>query len=354
MNKLQFTEKLLAWYAHHHRNLPWRNTTDPYKIWLSEIILQQTRVAQGLPYYKKFIEHFPTVLHLARATEQEVLRLWQGLGYYSRARNMHHTAQYLATQRQGRFPETYAELLQLKGIGTYTAAAIASFAFREKVAVLDGNVFRVLSRLFGIETDIASPEAKKVFSKLANELIDEAQPDTFNQALMEFGALQCQPVSPDCLLCPFQENCVACQTGRQAGFPVKSKKAPVKERFFQYIVFRFAGKTALRQRPGKDIWQGLHDFYLLESVGFQPIEVLADEKIKQLLALSEVWESEEIFTHQLTHRRIFAKFLEVRLPEEERFCEDLEKEYGLQFYSPAAVEALPKPVLISRFLEKYS
>ncbi len=220
-----FAPVLEAWYERHKRNLPWRHTRDPYAIWLSEVILQQTRVVQGLPYYERFLNAYPHVQAMADADERDILRLWQGLGYYSRARNMHQTARQIVSERAGKFPDTYQELLRLKGIGAYTAAAIASFAFGERVAVVDGNVYRVLARVFGISEDITTTGAKKTFATLAQTLIGAAQdPATYNQAIMEFGAIQCTPVAPDCLLCPVHAHCVAFQTGRQHLLPVKSKK----------------------------------------------------------------------------------------------------------------------------------
>jgi A/G-specific adenine glycosylase len=349
--KEQFKEKLFAWYEHHKRNLPWRHTKDPYKIWLSEIILQQTRVAQGLPYYRKFVEAFPTITDMAMASEQEVLRLWQGLGYYSRARNMHQTAMQIFKEKNGDFPNTYDDLLKLKGIGSYTAAAIASFAFEEKVAVLDGNVFRVLARIFGIDTDIVSSQAKKIFGKVANDLIDEEHPDIFNQALMEFGALQCQPVSPDCLLCPFNDVCIACLSGRQKELPVKTKKLKVKKRYFHYLIFQFEDKIAMKCRTIKDIWQGLYDFYLTESSDFQDLEVVLPTGLQTILLKNMTEKMDETFTHQLTHQKIFTRFWKIRVTEKE--VEILKKDYQMLFYTLPEVENLPKPVLITNFLKQY-
>ena len=232
--------------------MPWRNTIDPYHIWLSEIILQQTRVAQGLPYYERFIATFPTVQDLAAASQEEVLKLWQGLGYYSRGRNLHETAQYITQELGGKFPGTYKELLKLKGVGDYTASAIASISFNEVSAVVDGNVYRVLSRVYGIETAINSTAGQKEFKQLAQELIDTKQPATFNQAIMEFGAIQCKPQNPYCLHCIFQEQCVAFRTNKIAVLPVKLKKTKVKKRFLNYLVFiSLDQKTIVHQRTGK-------------------------------------------------------------------------------------------------------
>src|SRR5690606_28672368 len=220
---MTFSQKLISWYLQNKRDLPWRNTKNPYKIWLSEVILQQTRVAQGLPYYENFVKHFPTVFDLAKANEEQVLKIWQGLGYYSRARNLHHTAQYVSENLNGEFPKTYNKLIKLKGIGSYPAAAISSFSNDENVAVLDGNVYRVLSRYFGIETDISSSQGKKEFQEMADEVLDKKRPALFNQAIMEFGALQCVPKNPNCEVCVFNDSCVALQKNKVAQLPVKLK-----------------------------------------------------------------------------------------------------------------------------------
>jgi A/G-specific adenine glycosylase len=341
-------QKIIKWYRLHKRDLPWRHTSDPYKIWLSEIILQQTRVGQGLPYYLKFIVEFPTINDLANASEQEVLRLWQGLGYYSRARNLHHTAKVICAELNGIFPANYIDLLKLKGVGSYTAAAIASFAYNEAVAVVDGNVFRVLSRIFGIETDIASHQAKKEFFGVATDLMPPSQASEFNQAMMEFGAIQCQPVSPDCLLCPLQIECVAFQTGRVGVLPIKSKKTKIRERFFNYIVFKFEDAIAMHQRTDRDIWQGLYDFKLIESEHIVDNfnELLENVNLSFFLPVSPciVEKSSHIYTHILTHQRIQAKFWTVELTEKI----DLSG-LDLQFYTFAEFENLPKPVLITNF-----
>jgi A/G-specific adenine glycosylase len=269
-------------------------------------------VKQGLPYYLAFAERFPTVFDLARAEEQEVLRLWQGLGYYSRARNLQHTARLVAEAYGGRFPDNYQGLLGLKGIGPYTAAAIASFAFLEPVGVLDGNVYRVLSRLHGIDTDIAGPEARKVFAPLANRLVSREAPDLYNQAIMEFGALLCTPVSPQCMFCPFNDKCEALLTGRQHQLPVKSKKAPVRNRYFHYIVFRQDGRVGMRRREAKDIWQGLYDFYLVEAAQALETEGLLQEAaLGAWLPALTVGKISPVLTHQLTHQKVFARFWQV-------------------------------------------
>jgi A/G-specific adenine glycosylase len=340
-----FSPRIIAWYQHNRRDLPWRHTRDPYKIWLSEVILQQTRVAQGMPYYLRFVEAYPTVFDLAAAPEQEVMRLWQGLGYYSRARNLHQTAQFIAQQRNGLFPDTFSSLLQLKGIGTYTAAAIASFAFDEPVAVVDGNVYRVLSRVFGIATDIASTAGQKEFWNLANSLIPPDQAAVFNQAVMEFGAIQCTPTSPDCLLCPLQVQCQANATGKVAVLPVKSKKVKVKERFFNYFVIVQNGQLALKQRNSRDIWQQLYDFYLVESdAPLTSIDALDDAALRDILPQVTIESPARAYTHVLTHQRIQAQFWVLHAADS-----SLALPLDLQFFSHEAIEALPKPVLITAY-----
>ncbi|WP_114782037.1 A/G-specific adenine glycosylase [Botryobacter ruber] len=347
-----FAPALIQWYEQHKRALPWRETTDPYKIWLSEIILQQTRVNQGLPYYQKFIAAYPTVHDLAAAPQEEVLRLWQGLGYYSRARNMHFTAQQLVNEYGGVFPDSYKELLKLRGVGSYTAAAIASFAFREQVAVLDGNVFRVLARVFGIPDDIALPASRAVFQQLANSFIPVDAPDVFNQAIMEFGAIQCTPLMPDCLFCPLQQTCFAYNHGMVQELPVKSKAKAARPRFFHYIVFEHQGNYYLRKRLSGDIWQGLYDFYLYES----PDKGLsADALVKELqqagvpVAEDQVLPPQKEYKHVLSHQKLTAKFYRVRLAEP--LAGEILQETRLAPFRAAEIDALPKPVLISSYLK---
>ncbi len=347
----RFAPVLEQWYEVHKRDLPWRHTRDPYRIWLSEIILQQTRVAQGKPYYERFIAAYPTVIDMAVADERELLRLWQGLGYYSRARNLHQTARYVTDQLDGKFPSSFHDLLKMKGIGVYTAAAIASFAFGERVPVVDGNVYRVLARVFGIEEDITTTTAKKLFATLAMRLIQAAtDPATYNQAIMEFGAIHCTPVAPDCLLCPVQQQCVAYLTGRQHRLPVKAKKAPVRERFFTYLVFRHAGRFGLRERIDRDIWQNLYDFYLLETdepkTAFRDLP-LADQ-VHQLVMDGAVTTVPMEATQLLSHQRIHAQFYLIDVPDGGIYGLPAE----LQWYSSDEVSRLPKPVLITNYLEK--
>ena len=265
MKNIKITKELINWYKLNKRNLPWREYQDPYKIWLSEVILQQTRVDQGLPYFIKFVEKYPTVYHLAEASNDEVLRSWQGLGYYSRARNLHKCAKIIVNGHNGKFPSTHKELLQLPGIGSYTSAAIASLAFGKREAVIDGNVIRVITRLFGIEDDIAKGQTIKQIKKIVDELIPKSSPALFNQAIMEFGALHCSPKKPSCDTCEFLGFCVAQKQGTQNEIPHKNRKAKNKLRFFNYLLIEINGKYLLRKRKERDIWNGLFEFFLIET-----------------------------------------------------------------------------------------
>lgn len=327
------------------RDLPWRNTTNPYHIWLSEIMLQQTRVAQGLPYFLSFTEAFPTVFDLANADEEKVLKLWQGLGYYSRARNLHKTAQYIATELNGIFPSTYEGLLQLKGVGEYTAAAIASFSYNEAVPVVDGNVFRVLSRYFDIETDIAQASAKKEFTALAYELMPKDTPALFNQAIMEFGALQCVPKNPDCSSCVFNASCAALQKRKVEQLPVKLKKTKVKNRYFNYIVLLDEeDKTLIQKRTAKGIWHNLYEFPLIETVAEEDFEFVSkaiseatyfDNPIVSMRACND-----ESMVHKLSHQHLYIKFWEVKV--KGKVVNGITKENLKQY---------PFPIVIHNFIE---
>lgn len=346
-----FNRRLKSWYLENHRPLPWRETKDPYKIWLSEVILQQTRVAQGLPYYERFVEQFPTVFELAAADERDVLRLWQGLGYYSRARNMHFTARQVVHDFHGEFPRTSRELLKLKGLGQYTAAAIASFAFDEAVPAIDGNVYRVMARIFGITSDMLSNEGKKEFLKLAGQLVSREDPATYNQAMIEFGALQCVPVSPNCAACVFHTRCYANARQMQGQLPVKIKKLSVKKRFLNYFIIRQGDRLALRERTGSDIWKGLYDFHLVESSfpAATPDDLLvSDPSIRGLLATGRLAEVPKIYSHILTHQRLEVRFWWLEIPETERI--DLPP--AMAFYGHEEVESLPKPILIDTVLRE--
>ena len=341
-----FSTKIISWYQENKRELPWRSESDPYKIWLSEIILQQTRVNQGLPYYYKFVELFPTVSDLALAEETTVLRAWQGLGYYSRARNLHKCAKIIDNGFDGLFPQTFRQLLKLPGIGPYTAAAIASFAFNEKVAVVDGNVYRVLARVYGLYDDIASGKGQKEFQKKADSLISETDPASFNQAMMEFGALHCTPTSPKCPDCIFNVECHAREKQEQGILPVKTKKTKIRKRYFNYLVFSHNHKVYLNARNAKDIWQGLYDFKLLEEDKVLTIEeVINSDLLKKHVSEIEFIDESSEYKHILSHQRIFAKFFTIKLK-----SPLLDLEEGLQYYTLDQVLDLPKPVLISSYL----
>lgn len=340
-----FAQKLIQWYLVHKRDLPWRETKDPYRIWVSEIILQQTRVQQGLPYYERFIEAYPTVSDLASAPQDDLLRLWQGLGYYSRARNMHQAAKYVQEELKARFPNSFETLLGMKGVGRYTAAAVASFAFNEKVPVVDGNVQRVLSRVFGIEDDISSPKTQKKMEDLASTLIPASDPGTFNQAIMEFGAQYCVPAKPDCENCIFKQMCFAYQNKMVGQLPVKLKKTKVRDRYFHYLVFKKEGKLGLRQRKGKDIWEGLYEFYLVESIQFLNQEQMEGHLVALKILSSEILRISKDFVHILSHQRLHARFYLVSLNHEIHL-------EGIQFYDAEEIEKIGKPILVVKYLEQ--
>lgn len=340
---MNFTKALISWYLQNKRALPWRETRDPYRIWLSEIMLQQTRVAQAMPYYQAFTAAFADVREMAAADESQLLKLWQGLGYYSRARNMHHTARQVVAEYGGVFPDTYEKLQTLKGVGAYTAAAIASFAFDEAVAVVDGNVFRVLSRYFGVDTDIASSSARKIFTKIAQQHIPASDPATFNQAIMEFGALQCVPKNPDCGQCVLQTGCVAFQTGRVADLPVKKKARAAKERFLNYLVYQDdLGATQMVQRTGAGIWRNLYEFPMIETpdvADLSTISALVSQMQLPLPLLDITACHEHPVIHKLTHQKLSIRFWALRL--------DGTLNNGLDH---AAALELPVPVVIHDFL----
>lgn len=341
-----FSKTLIKWYLQNKRDLPWRKTADPYPIWLSEIMLQQTRVAQGMPYFLSFTTAFPTVFDLANANEEQVLKLWQGLGYYSRARNLHKTAQIVAHEMNGVFPDNYKELLKLKGIGDYTAAAIASFSYNECVPVVDGNVFRVLSRYFDLETDIAQASAKKEFAALAFELMPKDNPAQFNQAIMEFGALQCVPKNPNCSECVFNTSCAALQKKKVNQLPVKSKKTKVRNRYFNYIVaVDDLENTIIQKRTAKGIWHNLYEFPLLETDKVEDFETVAqhigqnffqDNKIESLLEYNE-----ESIIHKLSHQHLHIKFWKATLKGTISNGIDLE-----------TAKKFPFPIVIHNFIEE--
>ena len=344
---MNFSKLLINWYLQNKRDLPWRKTKNPYHIWLSEIILQQTRVSQGLDYYKKFITTFPTVYDLASADEEKVLKLWQGLGYYSRARNLHFSAKYIVNELDGKFPDTHKDILKLKGVGDYTASAIASISYNEPCAVVDGNVYRTLARYFGIDTAINTTKGAKVFKKLAQELLDVEDPATFNQAIMEFGARQCKPKNPDCSVCPFQNSCKALEENKIAALPFKDKKVAVRNRFFNYLVFISpTNKTILNKRESKGIWRNLYEFPLIETSN--EIDVGELIKLKEFHEASTSNKNEiKLFNknhiiHKLSHQHLSVKFWVIRT--------EKEIENGV---SISNFHNYPVPILIHRFAEAY-
>ena len=346
-----FSKRLILWYYQHQRKLPWRSTKDPYKIWLSEVILQQTRIIQGLPYYQAFIEKFPIIHDLAAAEISTVLRLWQGLGYYTRARNLHACARKVVTQWDGKFPNNYKDLLHLPGIGSYTAAAIASIAFKEAVPVVDGNVLRVLSRIFGIDIPINTGRGKKIITQLAQTLVDPHEPDTYNQAIMDFGATQCLPGVPLCGTCVFTKDCYAFNTNQQSLLPVKSPKASMKQRFLNYLVILWNGKVFMKLRPNKGIWAGLYDFYVVETAQSTEYEQLQDDLVQLSIKDSVVVEKSRLYKHVLTHQILYVSFFVIKATE--RFIETASHYFSetLVAFDLNAINDLPKPILICNFIE---
>ncbi|MFY0713386.1 A/G-specific adenine glycosylase [Seonamhaeicola sp. NFXS20] len=345
---MQFLKSLISWYSNNKRDLPWRQTKNPYCIWLSEIILQQTQIKQGLPYYYAFLNTFPTIFHLAKANESEVLKLWQGLGYYSRARNLHATAKYVANELQGEFPNNYKALLKLKGVGDYTASAIASICFNEPTAVVDGNVYRVLSRYFGIETPINSTKGGKEFKSVAQELIDKKDPATFNQAIMEFGAVQCKPQNPDCSICPFNDSCIAFNENRIVDLPVKIKSAKAKKKYFNFLVFISEdGKTILEKREGKGIWQNLYQFPLVETksdFNYQDFKALAKtHDLLKNMPFEIILYNDKSIIHKLSHQHLHSKFWIVKV-----------KELPVKGILINDVQSYPVPILIGNFIDAFS
>lgn len=351
VSEREFARVLLKWYQHHKRSLPWRDTRDPFRIWLSEIILQQTRVAQGLAYYNDFVKAFPTVQALASASEQKILRHWEGLGYYTRARNLHQSARMITKEMNGDFPNSYAQLLKLPGVGPYTAAAIASIAFDERVAVLDGNVYRVLSRIFGIDTDISSAGARNIFFDRAMALMPTSDPGDFNQAMMEFGALQCTPRNPACSQCPFASVCVARKSESVMNFPVKLKKPKITTRYLNYFVVASRKKVALKQRTAADIWKGLYDFYLVETKkAVKPEVALRMDKALRHAGLG-VPVSLASVSHQLTHQKLCISFIGLDGPKE-NLTKFSMVSGSMAFYSWNQAAKLPKPVPVKAFLQQ--
>lgn len=343
----EFARLLIEWYHEHKRDLPWRNTNDPYLIWISEIILQQTRVAQGYAYYQRFIERFPNLESLAAAEENEVLKYWQGLGYYSRARNLHQAA----ISVNGVFPVKYEDILKLKGVGIYTAAAICSFAYNQPHAVVDGNVYRVLSRFFGLNEPIDSGKGKKIFASLAHDLLDKIQPALYNQAIMDFGALQCTPLSPDCTVCPFKNRCFAFNHNMVSSLPIKQNKTKTSERFFYYLLIRDNGNIYLNKRTENDIWKNLYELPLIES----NTALAVDDFIRKQEFASIFKENSVVNVrllnktkHVLSHRIIYADFYELE-------AQDIKMDFLSKYtrLNMADLELYPVSRLMHNFFENF-
>lgn len=318
--KPTFAQLLLKWNSEQNvRQMPWKGENDPYLVWLSEIILQQTRVEQGLPYFLRFKMAYPTVNQLAQAPEDEVMKMWQGLGYYSRARNLHGTAKHIAGELKGKFPSTFGEIKKLKGVGDYTAAAISSFVFAERQAVVDGNVIRVLARVFGIDTPYDTTAGKKQITTLAQELIDENQPGAYNQAIMDFGATMCTPQAPKCPSCPLQKICVAYKDGRVAELPVKSKKLTIKDRHFNYLLIKTEKEILISKRTSKDIWKDLYELPLIETAA--PLKRNISATVADYLGTGEftINSYSKPISQMLTHRKIHFRFIEVELADFKSF-----------------------------------
>lgn len=350
-----FSEKLLRWYKEYGRDLPWRRTEDPYRIWLSEIILQQTRIEQGMDYWYRFVEKYPTVGALAEASEEEVLKLWQGLGYYSRARNLHAAARYIHNELKDMFPNTYKEILGLKGVGRYTAAAIASFAYRLPYPVIDGNVYRLVARLRGIDTPIGTDKAYGEFEAVLRNLMDRERPDLFNQAMMDFGSMQCKPVGSNCEVCVFRDECVAYEKGKVHLLPVKGASVKVRDRYFYYFDVQWTEEgeimTLLKQRKEKDIWKGLYEFPMVESERALVEEEILREGERLMMEIStEAAEGMRVgdeMRHKLSHQTIHASFVRVNLRNGDRLN-------GEKWQKMTVEEAKSKPIsrLIDRYLKK--
>lgn len=346
---MYFQHEIVAWYLKNKRDLPWRGTTNPYVIWLSEIILQQTRVEQGLPYFNKFLENFPDVEAFANASEEKVLKLWQGLGYYSRGRNMLFTAKYVMQHYHGNFPTAYIDLIKLKGVGEYTAAAISSFSSNEKKAVVDGNVYRVLARYFGIEEPINSSLGQKMFANLAQELIDGQEPSVYNQAMMEFGALHCKPKSPKCPTCPVKSGCVALRDKKVDILPVKLKKIKIRKRWFNYFVGKTDDEILAKQRKPGDVWQHLYDFPLIETDGTEFESSLEfAENVKNMFGEQVVIKPLETKKHILTHQIIYVQFFAI-----DNYIVNFNQHTEIKSVKIDDFKHLPHPKIIGDFIEKH-
>ncbi len=339
---MTFNSLILIWFDKNKRNLPWRSQLDPYKIWLSEIILQQTRIAQGTAYYLKFIENFPSIYDLADASEQEVLKLWQGLGYYSRARNLHFTAKYIVNELNGKFPDDFKNLLKLKGVGEYTAAAIASMAFNEAVPAIDGNVFRVFSRYFNVHLDISLPATRKYFFELGRNVIDDKRPGDFNQAVMELGATICTPKNPKCGICPVNDSCEALAQKTVHLLPVKSKKIKIRERNLHFLEITDNKNYLIKKRIENDVWRNLYNFPIIEISELESIESKLD-----LLNIKEFSQITFEEIHILTHQKLKITFWQSVISTEQ--LKILSEELNAEIILPEQLKKLPLP----RPMEKY-
>jgi len=342
---MNFSYTLIGWYKINKRELPWRNTKNPYFIWLSEIILQQTKVEQGISYYYKFIKHFPTIQKLASADQELVLKLWQGLGYYSRARNLHASAKFIMKNYQGKFPDNYNEILNLKGVGTYTAAAVASFSFGLPYAVVDGNVIRLLSRIYGLNFPFESSIGKRYFIEIAQKLLDKSNPAENNQAIMEFGALQCTPKSPKCSICPFINDCIAFRTNAIDKFPIKSKKLKVKKRYLNYFLLK-KGKQIFIGKRNNGIWKGLYDLPFIEFLSTRTqTEVLKSNEWNIFFKNInyKITSVSNLSVHKLSHQHLYSRFwtLEVNNFKLENFS----------FKKSSKISELPVTRLLDKFLK---
>lgn len=346
--KVWFLRSLKQWHLKKNkRQMPWKGEKDPYKIWLSEVILQQTRVEQGWAYYERFILNYPTVHHLAQAADNEVFKLWEGLGYYNRCRNLLSTARTVSKELNGNFPTTKEGLLSLKGIGNYTSAAIGSFAFGLPLAVVDGNVYRILARVFGIDEPIDQNKGKVLFEQLADALLDKKDPASHNQAMMDFGATVCTPKNPSCGTCPFATKCVAFQKSLQSKLPVKAKKIIAKDRYLYYLMVDYQSERLVRKRGDGDIWKDLHEFILVEKdepADERSIKNNAFWSAQQIFSTQQIQQLSDQLIHQLTHQKIHSRILHVKIDKKI----NLE---GYQWMTIAELHKIAFPRLITRYLE---